>query len=139
MRIWHKDLIFALPTQLLQLQWKDCCEIIRQMKTHGKVNDPLVKPVEDYPITHLYWYVRFIREEMQQRGYLPNVNNFSDWADDNWEDIGAMLSFEKVFRRWHNTRYFWQCCYCLEEKYDRGIIDRSSWKFLEIYVLSNYV
>ena len=33
-----------------------------------------------------------------------------------------------LFSKWHNDRYFWQCYYNLQEKYDCGGITEEEWQ-----------
>ena len=40
---------------------------------------------------------------------------------------------DELFKEWHNERYFWQCYFNLQEKYDRGGISPEEWSKIELY------
>ena len=37
----------------------------------------------------------------------------------------------KLYEDWHNDRYFWQCYFNLQEKYDCGGIPEECWSRIE--------
>lgn len=134
MRLWHKDLLTVLPSQQLVSQWRECCAIARNVAMVGTPNHILVNKVIDYPISHFYTYSNLVLEEMYKRGFSTTItakNKFDDYIkkiDKNYED---QVSFESLFLNWHNDRYFWQCLYNLEEKYDCGGITEEEIKAID--------
>lgn len=77
MRLWHENLISALPRQQLLGQHRECCALRGRGwgRPHQTVN---------YVFTHspykLFQYHRLIMTEMQKRGYKPDLR----WADANY-------------------------------------------------------
>ena len=135
MRLWHKDLIQVLPDKQLLGQWRECCLIAKLVKENGTPNHLLVNKVTQFPIDHLYTYASLVYNEMTGRGF-----------NCNWQSIEkhlpsghlSFISMDQLFNtedlHWHNTRYFWQCYYNLEEKHDCGGIDPQEWLFITEFV-----
>lgn len=134
LRLWHKDLIHALPSQRLIFQWQDCCAIARNIATIGIPNHILVNKIMDYPIAHFYNYSNLVLEEMYNRGFSTTItakkkfDEFVEKIDTNYKDY---VSYEELFYNWHNDKYFWQCLYNLEEKYDCGGITEEEMKAID--------
>ena len=73
------------------------------------------------------------------RNYYCDYYNFSKWFT-NREEIERFwpaqitpielvrLKDDDIFYDWHNDRYYWQCYYNLEEKYDCGGISQDEWE-----------
>lgn len=125
MRLWHKDLIPLLPKQQLLGQWRECCLIAKNIAENGTPNHILVNKVINYPITHLWKYGYNIMLEMIHRGYKCDFNRFDKWFNEI-DDLIAPNNIE-LFKEWHNDRYYVQCYYNLEEKYDCGGISYEEW------------
>ena len=129
MRLWHKDLISVLPRQQLLSQWRECCCIARNIVVNGTPNHLLVNKILEYPKWHFMSYTIMVCKEMEKRGYKVNRQNFFKWFD-LWNDgtINIELKFKDIFKDWHNDRYFWQCYFNLEEKFDCGGIPDTEWE-----------
>lgn len=128
MRLWHKDLIRVLPRQQLVSQWRECCLIAKLIAQTGTVNHILVKPVTDYPPEHLDNYASLVYDEMTRRGYKCNWDAFGEWSKAKQRPIFlSKESYLEMFHDWHNGRYFDQCYYNLQEKYDRGGLTYQEW------------
>ena len=128
MRLWHKDLIRVLPRQQLVSQWRECCLIAKLIAQNGVLNHILVRPVTDYPAEHLINYASLVYNEMRDRGYKCDWDAFADWA--NAKERPIFLSkeaYSEIFHDWHNGRYYDQCYYNLQEKYDRGGLTFTEW------------
>lgn len=125
MRLWHKDLIPVLPRQQLLSQWRECCCIAKNIAEKGTPNHLLVNKIMKYPISHFYIYSGKIADEMLKRGYKCNTDNFTKWIPLRFVGIVTDL-----FPYWHNKRYFLQCFYNLEEKYDCGGISDEEWDLI---------
>jgi uncharacterized protein (TIGR02328 family) len=128
MRLWHKDLIPVLPRQQLLGQWRECCLIAKNIAEKGTPNHILVNKIMEYPIEHFIAYTSFVREEMLARGYKCKGENFTKYFKP-WNSF--VIYYEDVFSNWHNHRYFDQCYYNLQEKYDCGGISEREWKTIQ--------
>lgn len=128
MRLWHKELIHVLPRQQLVSQWRECCCIARSISITNEPNHILVNKIMDYPLEHFWNYTKLVYDEMVKRGFEVNFNRFWKWvkpARSFWliDDV----PFDDIFYNWHDDRYYWQCYYNLEEKYDCGGIPEDEW------------
>lgn len=134
MRLWHKDLLQVLPAQQLVAQWRECCAIARNIAMIGTPNHILVNKIMDYPISHFYTYSELVLDEMRKRGFSTTItakkkfDEFIEKIDKNYKDY---VSYEELFYNWHNDKYFWQCLYNLEEKYDCGGITEEEKKAID--------
>lgn len=132
MRLWHKDLIPVLPKNQLIGQWRECCAIAKAIAENGTPNHILVNKVMDYPIHHFIIYSFLVYKEMRSRGFKPNGMNFEKWLEFDESLIENKRSI--LFPNWHNDRYFKQCYFNLEEKYDCGGILEEEWhKIFKLY------
>ena len=127
MRLWHIDLIPALPDKQLRGQWRECCLIAKAISEKGTPNHLLVNKVMDYPIEHFINYTAAVCHEMFQRGYITEFSRFCQWIPFSWEWLDV-ANISEVFPCWHNDRYFAQCYYNLEEKYDCGGISEEEFE-----------
>ena len=127
MRIWHKYLIAVLPDNQLRGQWRECCLIAKALKD-GNLNHLLVNKVKEYPVEHLFAYGCFVIEEMRFRGFEVNEKTFQRYFPVMLDAENLPREFEDVFAGWHNDRYFEQCYYNLQEKYDCGGISEEEWR-----------
>lgn len=134
MRLWHKDLISVLPDQWLKGEWRECCAIARNIAVNGTPNHRLVNKVLMYPISHLWTYGMSVQSEMLRRGLTARTEVFKKWIPES--DIKT-VDYIELFSRWHNDRYFWQCYYNLQEKYDCEMMSEDEWH--KIYTYARYV
>lgn len=121
MRLWHKDLIPYLPRQQLLGQWREICCIAKSIATKGTPNHILVNKIMDYPCSHLNRYALIIMTEMHKRGYICDTEKYLKWC------INRNAECDDIFPNWHTDRYFWQCYYNLQEKYDCGGLTYEEW------------
>ncbi len=130
MRLWHKDLIEVLPRQQLLGQWRECCLIAKNIAEKGTPNHLLVNKIMDYPIEHFYSYAKWVEFEMRARGYKCDFGKFEKLYKQIAKDESAFNWQKKdlIFMGWHNPRYFDQCFYNLQEKYDCGGIPKDEWQ-----------
>ena len=126
LRLWHKDLIPYLPRQQLLGQWRECCCIARSIAVNGTPNHVLVNKIMDYPLGHFNTYSVLICTELINRGYNCNWDKYDKWCTNK-----SIAPQKILFNDWHNDRYFWQCYYNLQEKYDCGAITDEEWDFIE--------
>ena len=130
MRLWHYEMIKVLPKQMLLSQWRECIAIKRQWEK-GTLKHRLVSYVMNYDKTYFYIYVVKVVDELTlNRKIKINMNLF--WEIQRFCAPVPIKeeSFNKYYPQ-HNDRYFKQCYYNLEEKYDRGIISEEEWKPIE--------
>lgn len=122
MRLWHKDLITALPREQLVAQWRELSAIAGNLNTKGTPNHILVNKVCDYPRVHFISYAFWVRQEMTRRGYRTMGSVWDKIYCTREVDYGELqiLPIEDLFPGWHNDRYLEQCYFNLEEKYDCG-------------------
>ena len=132
MRLWHKDLIKALPREQLVAQWRELSAIAGNLNTKGTPNHILVNKVLDYPREHFISYALYVRQEMTRRGYRTMESVWNKIYCTRESDYGEIeiVPLEDLFPGWHNDRYLEQCYFNLEEKYDCGGVDEE--KFQEI-------
>ena len=126
MRLWHKDLITALPREQLVAQWRELSAIAGNLNTKGTPNHILVNKVCDYPRDHFISYAFWVRQEMTRRGYRTMDSVWDKIYCTREVDYGELqiLPIEDLFPGWHNDRYLEQCYFNLEEKYDCGGVDK---------------
>lgn len=136
MRLWHKNLISALPKAQLVAQWRECSAIAGAILKNGTPNHLLVNKVLDYPISHFITYSLMIRAEMTRRGY-KTMQSVEDKIVSIYPNY-TQIAYENLFKDWHNERYFEQCFYNLQEKYDCGGLTEEEWKNIEIAISGEF-
>ena len=117
MRIWHFALLPYLPRQQLLAQWRELNAIYANQPSHILINY-----VYDYPKSCLFYYSMLVIEEMNKRGYTPELNEGFNKYFTRDDSKSAML-FQRdanPFPDHHTDRYLKQCFYNLQEKFDRG-------------------
>lgn len=137
MRIWHKELISVLPDRQLLGQWRELCAIAKNIKTKGTPNHLLVNRVTQFPPEHLYTYASIIMNEMIDRGFNCDWMAFAQHLDNQFlpfVDFDNLFNTDKI--HWHTPRYFWQCYYNLEEKWDCGGIRPMEWVAIHNLIVS---
>ena len=132
MRLWHKDLIPVLPRQQLLSQWRECCCIARNLAENGTPNHILVNKILDYPINRdFYSYCKLVMAEMHRRGYRESNTAYNNWKHNMRLCAGKrplITVKEDIFSDWHTNRYYMQCYFNLQEKYDCGGIPDDEWE-----------
>lgn len=131
MRLWHKDLLKVLPQKQICSQWRECCAIAKSIKEKGTPNHILVNKIMNYPIEQFLVYTATVEYEMIKRGYKVNSSKFSKYFDSYYiahKSVFDRNTFsETLFPNWHNDRYYRQCYFNLQEKFDCGGITREEW------------
>lgn len=129
MRLWHKDLIPVLPDKQLLGQWRECCAIAKNIAEKGTPNHLLVNKIMDYSIGHFYIYSEFVYLQMLRRGFRCNFGKFHNlimrYTNNN---VFQVFHLDDIFADWHNDRYYVQCFFNLQEKYDCGGISKDEWE-----------
>ena len=136
MRLWHKDLIHALPRKQLVGQWRECCLVAKNIKEKGTPNHILVNRIMDYPISDFCDYCNIVLKEMMERGYHVSSKSIGCLENNIGFSVDSELNFD-IFDDWHNNRYFRQCFYNLQEKYDACGIEEWEWDKICDYIYKN--
>lgn len=128
MRLWHKDLISALPRSQLVSQWRECCAIAKNLAQKGTPNHGLVNKILDYPIDEFLSYTTMVVHELQRRKYkiapVAWNNFFSNIV--NFARRSTFRDYAKcdIFKDWHNSVYLGICYSNLYEKHICGMISK---------------
>ena len=130
MRLWHKDLIKVLPREQLIAQWRELSAIAGNINEKGTPNHILVNKIMDYEFWHFISYAYHVRAEMTERGY-KTMNRVWDKICSVDEEVDSIFPSPCLFPGWHNDRYFEQCYYNLQEKYDCGGIKEEDWSKIQ--------
>jgi uncharacterized protein (TIGR02328 family) len=133
MRLWHYELIPVLPHQQLLAQWRELCCIIKNIENKGTPNHLLVNKVLTYPMSHLYSYGFYVKQEMNKRGYNCNFGKFSQYFE---KGDCVIVPLQDIFSNWHTNRYLIQCYFNLQEKHDCNGISDDEWQRVQEYVTS---
>lgn len=96
----------------------------KNIAERGTPNHLLVNKVLGYDKSELYSYSILVSSEMVERGYKVDRSKFEKYCYSN-------RFTNHPFEEWHNDRYFWQCYYNLQEKYDCGGITEDEWQKIE--------
>ena len=125
MRLWHKNLIEALPREQLVAQWRECSAIAGNIQTKGTPNHILVNKVMDYDFDHFITYAKMVRDEMTKRGYrtMDSVWNKIIALKPDWKE----KQFWELYFNWMDDEYETICYYNLMEKYRCGGIKEEDW------------
>lgn len=133
MRLWHKNLIPALPKQHLVAQWRELSAIAGAIQKNGTPNHVLVNFVLDYDYDHFISYSKFVREELTARGIKT--------MDSVWNKIISLkpnynlLSIDEIYKEKMDKLYLKICYYNLFEKYLCGMFSEE--EYLPIKTYSN--
>ena len=131
MRLWHKNLIPALPKQQLVSQWRELSAIAGAIQKNGTPNHVLVNFVLDYDYDHFISYAKYIREEMSCRGIRT--------MDSVWNKITSLksdyhfLPLEEIYKEKMDNLYLKICYYNLFEKYLCGMFSEEEYLPIKIY------
>jgi len=120
MRIWHKDLLEALPDKQFKGQNRELVAIMRAWRDNGKTNHILINKVMNYDKSHLGYYAELYYEEYFRRYGKINgkiLNEFWEFCFPGaTDDCYIKPTYDCLFGGWHNDTYLRQCLYNLEEK-----------------------
>lgn len=137
MRLWHKDLIDVLPRKQLLAQWRECCAIAGKIAKTGSPNHMLVNKVTEYSQIHFIEYTNRILNEMHKRSYKVSESSFLRFienlkiSEEYFYDVyNILINKDFLFPGWMDERYFKQCYYNLQEKYDCGGISEEDWNLI---------
>jgi len=129
MRLWHYKLIPYLPKSQLIAQWRELNSIYKNQPKHILINY-----VYEYPKANLAYYSALVINELDNRGYKINLNNFSKYI--TRKDFLLSTNFDdgdNPFPQHHTDRYLKQCFYNLQEKFDRGQKDFSKKQYYKLW------
>jgi hypothetical protein len=83
-----------------------------------------------YPIEHFCLYSAYVIDEMVKRGYNIREESVRRFFECLTNEKKTSLTFDEMFKGWHNERYLIQCLLNLQEKYDCGGITEEEWKII---------
>lgn len=133
MRLWHTRLIRVLCKNQLSGQWRELNSIYKLQNRHILINF-----VYDYPKSELYDYSIIVLSEMKKRNYRINLTNmcnyfqiFDEIIKEDIENYDKGIYKCDPYKEKMNERYFKQCYYNLQEKYDCGGISEEEWEKIE--------
>lgn len=132
MRLWHKDLIPALPREQLIAQWRELSAIAGSIQKKGMPNHILVNFVLKYDYDHFINYALEVRTEMTTRGYktMDSVWNKIVALKPNWK----RLTHEEIYKYKMNPEYLKICYFNLKEKWICEGIKEQDWdKISQLY------
>ena len=135
MRLWHCDLISALPREQLIAQWRELSTIAGAIEKKGTPNHILVNFVLDYNYDNFISYAAAVRSEMTSRGYrtMDSVWNKITSLKPEWHQ----LPHDEIYKDKMNFEYLKICYWNLREKYLCGGIKEEDWeKINEIYKIA---
>lgn len=112
MRLWHTDLISVLPRQQLLSQWRELCSIYAKQDNHILINF-VYKDISSFKK-----YSDLVIIEFSRRGYIIREQSMSKYRD--YFSDKDLVDVSEIFPEKMNMRYFKQCYYNLEEKFDCG-------------------
>ena len=135
MRLWHKDLIKALPQQHLVAQWRELSAIAGAIQKNGTPNHILVNFVLDYDYDNFISYAYYLREEMKKRKIRT--------MDSVWNKIIALkpeynlLPIENIYCQKMDNTYLTIWYYNLFEKFLCGMFETEEMDaIVEVYKLA---
>jgi len=119
MRLWHYRLIEVLPDKQLKAMRYEIGDMVKQ---YPNIKNGLVKYANNYNIEYLFHYFLLVLAEFDKRG----INHNNKYDNEiikliKHKNTHPLLNWRKFYPE-HNNRYYEQCFYNLQEKFDRGII-----------------
>lgn len=135
MRLWHYELIRALPDKQLLSQWRELCAIASRINKIGYPNHALVNKLIFYSYKEFLDYSERVVEEMYHRKFKINMRVYDTLYQNilnNRDKFHAVReSICGQYKGWHTKRYYWQCYRNLQEKYDCDAISKEEWEKIE--------
>lgn len=127
MRFWHVDLLEFLPRQQLVNQWREVCQVAKNMALNGTTGNVLTERVMDYPPEHLQAYAEAVMNEMERQDFRCNPREFT-----KWQQVPESIELpEEVFPEWFTRRYLLQNLYELQELFDCKAFSAEEWMELD--------
>lgn len=126
MRLWHYELLECLDDFHIVSQWRELLAIKGAIDKNGTPNHRLVNKVMDYPIKEFKVYCGLVIQEMNARKIKYSDKKLQEILDWNCDLFNKKRENKNCFL-WHDDRYFLQCYYNLQEKYDCGIVSADAW------------
>ena len=125
MRLWHIDLIPALPKTQLVAQWRELNSIYKKQDKHILINY-----IYNYDKTYLYEYsIRVIYELVNRHIKIRSYDKFNSYFLDLPTEF---IRHDGLRYPEHNNEYLKICYWNLREKYMRGQKDFTEEDFKKI-------
>ena len=133
MRLWHYRILSVLPRKQLISQLRECVLIGKNLFEKGTPNHIIVNRVIPFYPNDYAKYCKLLVDEIRGRGYNVSSKTIKKLSVYCKTDIEALVvsKDEAIFPGFHTNRYFRQCYYNLQEKYDDGIVPEKEWKTLD--------
>jgi len=121
-------MIPVLPKPQLLAQWREAQLIINGELEDKPVHHILIDYIYSCPKKDLAIYTYIVLQEMRNRNWKIGNETF-DRFESYYKSVGfeaydlsgiSENNFSSTFLKYQNNRYFMQCFYNLQEKYDRG-------------------
>lgn len=126
MRLWHTDLVPALPKSQLLAQWRELNSIFAKEDRHILINY-----IYDYPREDLLLYTNIVLAEMRTRGIqIRTLDKMARY----FEHVTEPAPYTP-FAQHHNATYLEICYFNLKEKYIRGQKDFTDAQFLSLQTM----
>ena len=93
---------------------------------------PLVGYVKNHSKDYFLDYVIVLTNEMDKRGIKYKSNLYDEIVEFYNKDMDILEHTKEYYYPEHNKKYYKQCYYNLQEKYNRGIITPDEWAQIEI-------
>lgn len=125
MRLWHVDLLSALPKPQLVAQWRELNSIYKKQDKHILINY-----IYNYDKTYLYEYSLCVIYELLNRHIkIRSYKNFNFY----FSDLPAeFIRNDKLKYLEHDNEYLKICYWNLREKFMRGQKDFTEEDFKKI-------
>lgn len=132
MRLWHYELVRALPDNQLLSQWRELCAIGSRINKIGYPNHLLVNKVMDYSYKEILLYAERVIEEMNYRRFKIHAKSYDIFYKNILSNKNKFKNVKQSvcgqFKGWHDSKYYYQCFFNLQEKYDCGGIKDYEWE-----------
>ena len=126
-RLWHKDLIEALPDKLLLNQFRECGIIASNIKKYKNPKSIYVNRIMCYSISDFNNYCKIVLEEIVKRRRKISKSTIETLKKSTGFDADLSNINRDIYSDWHNTIYLIQCYYMLEELRHCGEINNLEW------------
>jgi uncharacterized protein (TIGR02328 family) len=122
MRLWHKDILDALPELQLRSQWRECVAIAKDLHETGFTHHLLINQVMSYTKDDFNAYCYLVLSAMIKRGIQPKeascmkLHEYTGFIPNK-----NLYNFENLYSDWHNKEYMRVCMTNLYEKHFFGV------------------
>lgn len=107
MRLWHKEIVRALPELQLKSQWRELVLIAKDIHEKGETNHILINRVMDYDLDHFNSYCNIVMSAMIDRGIRVTRESCEKLTAYTWfVPNGKMIvPICDLYKDWHDFKY----------------------------------